>query len=51
MNIKKDSMYQEGYWAGRSVAENIEKTVCKDICRAPARTNRTNEYRATIVSI
>ena len=31
MNIKKDSMYQEGYWAGRSVAENIEKTVYKDI--------------------
>ena len=31
MKIEKDNMYQEGYWAGRSVAENIEKTTYKDL--------------------
>ncbi len=31
MKIEEDNMYQEGYWAGRSVAEHVEKTTYKDL--------------------
>lgn len=31
MKIKQSLSYQEGYWAGKSVAENIERTTYKSV--------------------